>query len=76
MEEIIGKKEDKVKEQMRMLKLNKCEFFEIERACNTNAKQAIYIKVGKPIIEPRNVYWNLTHEICVALYVDFLLIIK
>lgn len=34
MEDIIGKKEDKVKEQMRMLKLNKCEFFEIERACN------------------------------------------
>ena len=34
MEDIIGKKDDKAKEQMRMLKLNKCEFFEVERASN------------------------------------------
>ncbi|KAL4511824.1 hypothetical protein ABPG72_012669 [Tetrahymena utriculariae] len=77
MEDLISMKDNKIKEQIRMLKLNKCEFFEIERAQNTTQKQtAIYIKVGKPIIEPRSVYWNLNHEICIVVYLDFLLIIK
>jgi len=37
---------------------------------------AVYIKVGRPIVEPREVYWNLSHEICAAVYNDFIVIIK
>ena len=76
MEEIIGKKDVKIQEQMRKIKMNKCEFFEVERANNASSNEAIFIKIGKAIIEPKNIYWNLTHAICIAIYEDFCVLIK
>jgi hypothetical protein len=60
---------------MMKLKLNKCEFFDVEKAAN-NSNETVLIKIGKPIIEPKNVLWNLTHSLCVCIYEDFCVIIK
>ncbi|EGR31481.1 hypothetical protein IMG5_108420 [Ichthyophthirius multifiliis] len=69
MEEIIGENNGKVKEQMMKMKLNKCEFFDVE-------KNQGFIKIGKAIIEPKNVFWNLTQSVCVCVYEDFCVVIK
>ncbi len=68
--EILVKPDNKMKEQIRMLKLNKCDFFDF------NSETGLLQKVGKPIIEPIFVFWSLSNEICIACYTTFAVIFR